>query len=140
MPVLAPLLERSHAVLVFPQVISGGLLVGAEYGEGALIRQGVTAGHYSLAGVSVGLLAGAQTAGLAMFFMTEAALARLLAAGGWEFGTDPSVVVLDRGAQANITTTSLREEAYAITFGQEGLMAAVALTGSKITRLNRPPG
>ncbi len=44
-------------------------------------------------------------------------------------------MALDRGVQANVTATTLREPVYAITFGQEGLMAALALNGTKITRI-----
>ena len=45
-------------------------------------------------------------------------------------------MALDRGLQANATSTTLTEPVYAITFGQQGLMAAVALNGTKITRIN----
>jgi lipid-binding SYLF domain-containing protein len=68
-------------------------------------------------------------------FMTDAALAALQKADGWEIGTGPSVVVLDKGLQANATSTTLSEPVYAITFGQQGLMAALALNGTKITRI-----
>ena len=92
-------------------------------------------GYYSIAGLSLGLLAGAQAAGLAMFFMTEEAVGTLTRADGWEIGTGPSVVALDKGLQANATSTTLSEPVYAITFGQQGLMAALALNGTKITRI-----
>jgi len=131
-----PLFGSAQAILVFPRIISGGFIVGGQYGEGALVRGAIIQGHYRIAGASFGLLAGAQTAGLAMFFMTEAALAALMEADGWEIGTGPSVVALDRGAQANVTATTLREPVYAITFSQQGLMAALALNGTKITRFS----
>ncbi|UFN48090.1 lipid-binding SYLF domain-containing protein [Roseomonas sp. OT10] len=132
-----PLFGPAKAVLVFPRVISGGFIVGGQYGEGALLRGSTIVGYYNIAGASLGLLAGAQSAGLAMFFMTDAALNTLLnAADGWEIGTGPSVVVLDQGVQANVTATTLAEPVYAITFNQQGLMAALALNGTKITRIN----
>jgi lipid-binding SYLF domain-containing protein len=131
-----PLFAQARAVLVFPRIIQGGFIVGGQYGEGALLRGGNTQGYFNIAGVSLGLLAGAQASGLAMFFMTDEALNALMRADGWEIGTGPSVVALDRGLQANITATTLREPVYAITFNQEGLMAALALNGTKITRIN----
>ena len=134
----APLFQHAHAMLVFPRIISGGFIVGGQYGEGALLRGSVTAGYYNIAGASFGFLAGAQASGLAMFFMTEAALTALRAADGWEVGTGPSVVFLDRGVQANVTATTLREPVYAITFSQQGLMASLALNGTKITQINPP--
>ena len=129
------LLRQAKAVLVFPRIISGGFIVGGQYGQGALIRGERTEGYYSIAGVSLGFLAGAQAAGLAMFFMQEGALAALRRREGWEVGTGPTVVALDRGLQANATSTTLSEPVYAITFNQEGLMAALALNGTKITRI-----
>ncbi len=132
----APLFQHAHAMLVFPRIIAGGFIVGGQYGEGALLRGTATAGYYNIAGASFGFLAGAQASGLAMFFMTEAALSALRQADGWEVGTGPSVVFLDRGVQANVTATTLREPVYAITFSQQGLMAALALNGTKITPIN----
>jgi len=128
-----PLLRASVAQLIFPRILSGGFILGGQYGEGALIRGGNTAGYYRIAGASFGLLAGAQTAGLAMFFMREEALTALQNAGGWEIGTGPSVVMLEAGLQANVTTTTLAEPVYAISFGQQGVMAALAINGTRIS-------
>lgn len=131
----APLFQHAQAVLIFPRIIAGGFIVGGQFGEGALMRGERTAGYYNIVGASFGLLAGAQASGLAMFFMNEAALTALMQADGWEVGTGPSVVFLDTGVQANVTATTLREPVYAITFSQQGLMAALALNGTKITRI-----
>ncbi|MGX9963697.1 lipid-binding SYLF domain-containing protein [Roseomonas sp. F4] len=132
----APLFERAQAVLIFPRIVSGGLIIGGQYGEGALYRGNQRQAYYRIAGASFGLQAGAQVAGLAMFFMTDEALRALQAADGWEIGTGPSVVALDRGVQANVTATTLREPVYAVTFAQEGLMAALAINGTKITPIS----
>jgi lipid-binding SYLF domain-containing protein len=129
-----PLLRVSVAQLIFPRILSGGFIVGGQYGEGALLRDGNTVGYYRIAGASIGLLAGAQTAGLAMLFTKEEALAALQRNDGWEIGTGPSVVMLDRGLQANMTSTTLTEPVYAISFNQTGVMAALAINGTRITR------
>ena len=131
----APLFQHAHAVLVFPRIIAGGFIVGGQYGDGALLRGAATTGYFNIAGASFGFLAGAQASGLAMFFMNDASLASLMRADGWEIGTGPSVTFLDRGVQANVTATTLREPVYAITFSQQGLMAALALNGTKISRI-----
>jgi lipid-binding SYLF domain-containing protein len=60
-------------------------------------------------------------------------LTALQNASGWEIGTGPSVVMLDAGVQANITTTTLAEPVYAISFNQQGLMAALAINGTRIS-------
>jgi lipid-binding SYLF domain-containing protein len=131
-----PLFAAAKSVLVFPRIVSGGFIVGGQYGQGALIANGQTVGYYNIAGASFGFTIGAQVAGLAMFFMTDAAHAALDAVSGWEIGTGPTVVVVDQGMQANITSTTLSEPVYAVSFSQQGLMASLAISGSKITRIH----
>lgn len=131
-----PLFAGASSILVFPRILSGGLIVGGQYGQGALVSGEHTLSYYNIAGASFGFTIGAQVAGLAMFFMTDAARAALDAVSGWEIGTGPAVVVVDQGLQANISSTTLTEPVYAISFSQQGLMASLALSGSKITRIN----
>ncbi len=134
-PAARALAKQAKAVLVFPNVVKGGFLVGGEYGKGVL-RQGERAvGYYEIAAVSYGLQAGAQSFGYALFFMTDSALQYLQESDGWELGTGPSMVVLDEGMAKSISTTTARDDIYAFVFGQEGLMAGVGLKGSKISRI-----
>ena len=131
-----PLFAQAKSILIFPRILSGGFIVGGQYGQGALIEVDRTIGYYNIAGASFGFTIGAQVSGLAMFFMTDAARAALDAASGWEIGTGPTVVALNEGLQANMTSTTLSEPVYAISFSQQGLMASLAINGSKITRIN----
>ncbi len=64
------LAQRSQGILVFPRVISAGLVIGGEYGEGALRSKGSTVGYYSTAQASVGLTAGGQSKAVIIMFMT----------------------------------------------------------------------
>jgi lipid-binding SYLF domain-containing protein len=130
------LFAGAKSILIFPRILSGGFIVGGQYGQGALIEGDRTIGYYNIAGASFGFTIGAQVSGLAMFFMTDAARAALDAASGWEIGTGPTVVALNEGLQANLTSTTLSEPVYAISFSQQGLMASLAINGSKITRIN----
>jgi lipid-binding SYLF domain-containing protein len=50
-------------------------------------------------------------------------------------GIGPSVVVVDEGFAKSFTTTTARDDVYAIFFDQKGLMAGLGLQGSKITRI-----
>jgi hypothetical protein len=43
-------------------------------------------------------------------------------------------VVLDKGAAKSLTSTTLRDDVYAITFDQKGLMGGIGIQGSKITK------
>jgi lipid-binding SYLF domain-containing protein len=127
------LASPAKGVLMFPSVIKGGFLVGGQFGEGALRKGGRTAGYYNIAAVSYGLQAGAQSFGYALFLMSNDALDYLARSDGWEIGTGPSVVVVDEGLAKTISSTTTREDVYAVVFGQKGLMGGVGLQGSKIT-------
>jgi lipid-binding SYLF domain-containing protein len=56
---------------------------------------------------------------------------------GWEIGVGPTVVVVNEGVAKNLSSTTLKDDAYAFIFGQQGLMAGVSIEGSKISRIER---
>ena len=130
------LAERAKAILVFPSVMKGGLILGGHYGDGALRKDGKTVGYYNTAALSYGLQAGAQTFGYALFFMGDGALAYLDSSSGWEIGAGPEVVVVDEGMAKSVTSSTARDDIYAFIFNQKGLMAGLGLQGSKITRIH----
>lgn len=134
-PAARELSKRAVAVLVFPKITKAGLVIGGQYGEGVLLRNGQTAGYYSTAGASYGLQAGAQQFGYAMLFMHEHALQALTETDGFEVGVGPSVVVVDEGMAKSATSITMKDDVYAFVFGQKGLMAGVGLQGNKITKL-----
>jgi lipid-binding SYLF domain-containing protein len=127
---------KAYAILVFPEVVKAGLIVGGQYGEGALIKGGKTVGYYNTGGASYGLQAGAQRYGYALFFMNRKALGQIDKSDGFEVGVGPSVVVVDQGMAKQATTTTAQDDIYAFVFAQEGLMAGIGIQGNKITRIN----
>jgi len=128
---------KALAVLVFPSVVKAGLGVGGQYGDGALIKGGKTVGYYNTAGASVGLQAGAQKYGYALFFMNANALQQIDKAEGFDIGVGPTVVVVDEGVVAkSLTTTTMKDDIYAFIFSQKGLMAGLGIQGNKITKIN----
>jgi lipid-binding SYLF domain-containing protein len=129
--------KEAIGILVFPNIVKGGFMFGAQYGKGALRKEGKTVGYYSTLAASYGLQAGVQTFGYAMFFMNEKAVTYLDESEGWEIGVGPSIVVMDKGMGKSLTTTTGRSDVYAFIFDQQGLMAGLGLQGSKITR-NHP--
>ncbi len=128
------LAKRAKAILVFPKIVKAGFILGAQSGDGALRKNGKTAGYYNSTAVSYGLQAGVQWFGYAMFFMNASALKYLDKSKGWEVGTGPSIVIMDKGAAGGITTTTGKDDIYAFVFKQEGLMAGLGLQGTKITK------
>ena len=135
-PEAKALAGEATAILVFPEVVKAGFMVGAQRGEGALRKRGKTVAYYRTTGGSYGLQAGVQKFGYAMFFMKPSALEYLEKSHGWEVGMGPSVVVVDTGKGKALTSTTAREDVYAFIFGQQGLMAGLGLQGSKITRID----
>ncbi len=129
--------EKAKGILVFPGIIKAGFMVGGQFGEGALLRGGKTAGYYNTLSASYGLQIGGQKYGYALFFMSDSAMSWLDRSDGWEIGTGPSIVVMDTGAASSATTTSLQSEIYAFFFDQKGLMGGLGLQGTKITKIKK---
>ncbi len=136
-PAAKMLARKAVAVLVFPNMVKAGFLVGAQYGEGALLKKGRTVGYYNSVAASYGLQAGAQSFGYVLFLMTPSAVQYLNRSGGWEIGVGPSVVVADEGIARTLTSTTLKSDVYAFIFDQKGLMAGAGLQGSKITKIKK---
>ncbi len=129
--------EKAKAVVVFPGIVKGGFLVGGQVGEGALIKDGKTAGYYNTVQISYGFQAGIQKYGYALFLMTDSAMSWINKSDGWELGTGPSIVVMDIGAAKSFSTTTLQSEIYAFFFDQKGLMGGISLQGTKVTKIDK---
>ena len=129
------LADRAKGVLVFPSIVKGGFIVAGQYGDGALRKRGRTVGYYRSVAASVGFQAGAQSFGYVLFFMDDDSLKYLNKVDGWELGTGPSLVVLDKGFGKNLSSTTMQKGVYAFIFNQKGLMGGIGLQGSKITKI-----
>ena len=134
-PTAKALGAKAKGILVFPNIVKAGFIVGGQSGDGALIKNGKKVGYYNASAVSVGLQAGAQSFGFAIFFMSDAAMDAFEKSHGFEIGVGPSVVVVDAGAAKDINTLTAQSDVYAFVFGQKGLMAGVGLQGTKITKI-----
>jgi lipid-binding SYLF domain-containing protein len=111
-PIAATIAKRSRAVLVFPTIVKGGFIFGGAYGEGALKQGGRVVSYYNSFSASWGLQAGAQSYGYAVFLVNE-------------------------GVAKNLSTTTLKDDAYAFIFDQKGLMAGVTIEGTKVSNTVR---
>ncbi len=127
----------AKAVLVFPNVIKAGLVFGAGYGEGEMIKGSQVVDYYNSVTVSWGLQAGAQSYAYVVFLMTDDAVRYVEKTKGWELGVGPTVVVVDEGLAKNLSTSSLKDDAYTFIFSQQGLMAGVSIEGTKVTHIDR---
>jgi len=130
------LVAKASGVLVFPKVVSAGLVVGGEYGKGALRSGGRTDGYYSMGSLSVGVQAGAQSKAIIILFMTRDALDKFRNSSGWTAGVDGTVALLKVGANGEIDTTTATQPVEALVLTNAGLMAGVSLEGTKIRKLS----
>jgi lipid-binding SYLF domain-containing protein len=137
-PVAAVLGKSAKGILVFPKIVKGGFIVGGQYGDGALRKDGKTVGYYNSTAASYGLQAGVQSFGYVMMFLSDDALRYLDRSSGWEVGVGPSVVVVDQGIASSLTTTTAKSDVYVFFFNQKGLMAGLGVQGSKITKIYPP--
>src|SRR5438094_3545244 len=133
-PAAAKAKSKAVAVLVFPDILKAGFVLGAQEGQGILFVHGRPGGRYRTVAASYGLQAGVQNYGYALFLMNQKAVNWVNNTRGWEIGTSPSVVIVDKGMARSFTTDTLHSGIYAYTFDQQGLMAGLGLQGSKIMR------
>ena len=127
----------AKAVLVFPNIVKAGLVFGGGYGEGEMLHGSKVDGYYNSVTGSWGLQAGAQSYAYAVFLMSDKAVKYVRETKGWEIGVGPTVVVVDEGVAKNLSSSTLKDDAYAFVFDQQGLMAGVSIEGTKISLIKR---
>lgn len=129
--------KAAKAILVFPKIIKAGLVFGGSYGEGVMTKGGQFDGFFNSVSASWGWQAGAESYGYVVFLMNDRAVKQLNDAHGWELGVGPSVVVVNEGLAKNLSTVTLKDDAYAYIFDQQGLMASLSIEGTKVTRIKK---
>ncbi len=127
----------AKGLLILPNVIKAGFIIGGEYGEGALRVGEKTIDYYSIAAGSFGLQIGAQKKDIIIAFMTDEALRQFRDSSGWEAGVDGNIALIDIGMGERIDTTTIRDPIVAFVFDVKGLMADLSLKGSKFTRMDK---
>lgn len=130
------LARHARAILVFPSILKGGFIFGAQSGNGVLLDHGKTRGYYNLTGGSWGLQAGGQDFSYVLFLMNNKALANVEQNSGFSAGTGPSVVVINKSAGAAVDTSMIDHDVYAFPFNGKGLMADLSLQGTKISHIH----
>lgn len=129
------MIRDARGMLVFPEIVKGGFMVGAAVGDGVLRVKGKTAGYYRTTAVSYGFQAGLATFGYVLFLMDDAALKFLRESKGWENGTGPNVTIADQSFARQLSTSTMQHGIYAFFVDQQGLFAGAGLQGTKITRI-----
>lgn len=129
------LVQKANGYLVFPNVYKAGLVIGGEYGEGALIEQGSIISYYRLYSTSVGLQAGAQRRSVIILFLTKEALNNFINKQKWEVGVDGSIALVKWSRGTDLSTISITKDTIAVVFNDIGIMANLSLSGTVFQRI-----
>lgn len=130
-------LDTAQGVLIIPKVIQGALVVGAEYGEGALRIGGKTVAYYNIASASFGAQIGGEQKDIVIVFMSKTALKKFRNSKNWRAGVDAKVTLLNIGADQSLSTLKTNKPVVGFVFGQKGLIAGATIEGSKFTKMKK---
>jgi lipid-binding SYLF domain-containing protein len=128
---------RSAGMLVFPKVVKGGIGIGGEYGEGALIIGGSTVGYYALAAGSIGFQLGVQQKSQVILFMTQHELDKFRKSDGWKAGVDGSVALATLGAGGQLDTETSKKPIIGFIYSNKGLMYNLTFEGAKLSKIDK---
>ncbi|MBX3701865.1 MAG: lipid-binding SYLF domain-containing protein [Dokdonella sp.] len=130
------LLREAHAIVVVPDVIKAGLVVGGRHGNGLVAvktRDGTWSNpvFVSMTGGSVGFQAGVSSTDVVLVFRTQRGVDSIVH-GKFTLGADASAAAgpVGRTAQAS-TDAQLKAEIYSYSRAR-GLFAGAALDGTAI--------
>jgi CheY-like chemotaxis protein len=118
---------------VAPVIVGAFVIVGGQYGRGALRVNGRTEAYYSTR--SLGFQAGAQSKAVIYLFTTQQALNKFRSSEGWTVGADATVALATIGANGSVDTQTLQQPVVGFMLTNVGLEAGVSLQGAKIDRI-----
>ncbi len=125
------LYNKATAVLVFPNIVKGGFIIGGAYGEGALLIANEIDGYWAFGAGSIGFQAGAHSFRRVVFFMTAAALNHFIANDGANIAADAELTILERGTDLSLDSTTETAPIIVVNFGQRGLIGGASIRGGK---------
>jgi lipid-binding SYLF domain-containing protein len=126
-------LKNARGILIFPQVLKAGFLLGGSGGTGVLLVKDKKSGNwsqpafYTIGSVSLGLQIGGEAAEVVMMVMSDRAVDSLFASS-FKLGGDTSIALgpVGAGAKGNVTADF-------ISFAKsKGIYAGLNLEGSVI--------
>ena len=128
-------LDGARGILVIPKMIKAGLVLGVEYGEGALVVDNIKVQYYRAFSGSLGLQLGIGSKDLIILFYDDEAMDDFIYSSGWQVGVDGSVAILDMGAGGSLDSTEAQDPIVGFVFGHKGLIAGLSLEGTKFTKI-----
>ena len=128
-------LAGARGILVIPRMWKAGVLLGFEFGEGALIVDGIKIQYYKALTTSLGIQIGVGSKDLIILFFDDVAMDNFLYSSGWEVGVDGAVALFSLGAAGAVDSNTFKDPIVGFVFGQKGLLAGVSMEGTKFTKI-----
>lgn len=128
-------LDGARGILVIPRMIKAGVVLGMEYGEGALIVDDIKVQYYRAFSTSLGIQLGVGAKDLVILFFDDEAMDNFLYSSGWQAGVDGAVALWNMGAGGSIDTTESQDPIVGFVFGHKGIIAGISLEGTKFTKI-----
>ena len=128
-------LDGARGILVIPRMIKAGVVLGMEYGEGALIVDDIKVQYYRAFSTSLGIQLGVGAKDLVILFFDDEAMDVFLFSSGWQAGVDGAVALWTMGAGGSIDTTESQDPIVGFVFGHKGIIAGVSFEGTKFTKI-----
>ena len=119
--------SRAAWYAVFPSVGKGGLIFGAEHGNGLLYEKGKPVGEATLTEINIGPQVGGQSFYEVIFFETGETLTNFKQ-GNFEMSAEVSAVAAAEGASLN---AKYRNGVMVFTLPRNGLMVQASIGGQK---------
>lgn len=126
----------AKGILIFPAVVGGSFVVGAEYGRGVLLPATGPRSYYGVVVGSFGWQVGAQSKAIAYMFTTTESLERFRRSKGWTAGVDATVALANVGANGSIDTNTMHQPVVGFVLANAGLEVGASLQGMKISELD----
>lgn len=121
--------RQSVAQIVFPKIVKGGFIVGGNYGEGFLLRNGQVVANIDLAGGNFGLQAGVQSYSQVTYILSEKKYSELLNTNRLSLTGTIAYGVNGEIQSTLISTDSIVGDLYTIITNETGSLYGVSLEG-----------
>lgn len=137
-PAAQTLSSKAEGILVFPNIVKAGWVIGGSYGEGALRVNDQNIQYYNNISGSVGFQFGVEKRSEVILFLDKAALISFQTSGGWDGGADGSIAIATFGTGETLTLENIKDPVVSFIFSPEGLMVNASLEGTKISKIKTP--
>jgi SH3 domain-containing YSC84-like protein 1 len=133
-PDVLRLMPKARAVLIIPELVQGGFIIGAAGGRGTLLTKSGPGnwsypGFYDMGSGSLGLQIGGKVSEIVFIVLTEKGLNALLNSK-FKFGTEAGVTMVAVGMGIEGATTAAGGADIAAYSNSNGLFAGASIEGS----------